>query len=75
MGARMLALEYLLGGASGVETSSTLGAVGRAGPLWIRDQRRLLEDIPPELRGAVAIAEEQEDFDNLHYQTAMTGLL
>ena len=68
----MLALVHLLGGAAGVE-HLILSAPLVSSPFWMRDQRRLLEDMPAEVRAAVAAAEEQGNFDCLPYQAAMTA--
>lgn len=68
----MLALEYLLGGASGVERL-VLSAPLVSSPLWMADQRALLEKMPPYVREAVAVAEEQGVFDTAAYQDAMTA--
>lgn len=66
----MLALEYLLGGASGVERL-VLSAPLVSSRLWMRDQRALLEKMSPEICAAVIAAEAQGDFDTTAYQDAM----
>lgn len=66
----MLALEYLLAGASGIERL-VLSAPLVSSLLWMRDQRELLEKMPPEIREEVAAAEEQGLFDIAPYQDAM----
>lgn len=68
----MLAVEYLLSGALGVERLM-LCAPLLSSPLWIADQRALLRNMPPKVREAVAAAEANGNFDVSSYQDAMTA--
>jgi proline iminopeptidase len=68
----MLAVEYLLSGAAGVDRL-VLSAPLLSSPLWIADQRSLLGQMPPEVQQAVASAESEENFETPAYQEAMTA--
>jgi proline iminopeptidase len=68
----MLAVEYLLGGASGVE-QLVLSAPLLSSPLWIADQRLLLKEMTPEIQKTVANAELEGNFECPAYQDAMAA--
>lgn len=67
----MLATEYLLAGAQGVERLVLSGPL-LSSPIWIADQRALLQDMPREVREAVAAAEASGDYETTAYQEAMS---
>lgn len=66
----MLAVEYLLGGATGIERL-VLSAPCLSAPRWIADQRMLLKKMPLEVGNAVTIAEALGDYGSAPYQEAM----
>ncbi len=66
----MLAVEYLLGGATGVERL-VLSAPCLSAPRWIADQQLLLKQMPLVVRNAVAIADALGDYESAPYQEAM----
>ncbi len=68
----MLAAEYLLTGAQGVDRL-VLSAPLLSSPLWMADQRALLKKMPPDVQKAVTAAESEGNFDTPAYQDAMTA--
>lgn len=68
----MLATQYLLSGATGVEHLVLSGPL-LSSPLWIKDQRSLLGAIPPEVQEAVSAAENAGNFETPDYQEAMNA--
>jgi proline iminopeptidase len=66
----MLAVQYLLDGRDRVERMA-LSAPLVSSPLWIADQRRLLQDMPSEIRRTVLEAEAAGAFDSPEYGEAM----
>ena len=67
----MLAAEYLLRHRPSGIRSLTLCGPLLSTPLWERDQRRNLSRMPPRVRQAVAVAEENGRFVSDAYQNAM----
>ena len=67
----MLVAEYLLRHKPAGIRSLTLCGPLLSTPLWERDQRRNLSRMPPRVRQAVAVAEENSRFDSTDYQNAM----
>lgn len=66
----MLAVSYLLGGATGVERL-VLSAPCLSAPRWIADQQMLLKKMPLSVGNAVAITEVLGDYESAPYQEAM----
>ncbi|MEI8356673.1 MAG: proline iminopeptidase-family hydrolase [Deltaproteobacteria bacterium] len=67
----MLAVEYLLSGGSGVD-HLVLSAPLLSSPLWIADQRKLLEAMPIKVQEAVTTAEAGTTYETAEYKEAMT---
>jgi L-proline amide hydrolase len=66
----MLALEHVLSGAVGIVSlvlSSTLASLDE----WVVEQRRLVADLPPDVRAILDRHERAETYDDPEYEEAM----
>jgi proline-specific peptidase len=66
----MLALEHVLSGAQGIVSlilSSTLASIDE----WVAEQKRLVADLPPEVRAVLDRHEQAGTYDDPEYEEAM----
>ena len=66
----MLALEHVLSGAEGIVSlilSSTLASIDE----WVAEQKRLLDDLPPDVRAVLDRHEQAGTYDDPEYEEAM----
>ena len=66
----MLALEHVLSGAEGIVSlilSSTLASIDE----WVAEQKRLLDDLPAEVRAVLDRHEQAGTYDDPEYEEAM----